>query len=126
MKKSFEPLYDVKLIKQSMTSRPKDINKLINIVAHRSNEQRQQILNYYTDNYNICLKEDLKSELSGNLKKTVVALFYTPVDYDCYHLNKALKGLRINTDTSLSRNVLMLSNTCCCCDVNLILFSSYN
>ena len=99
MKKSFEPLYDVKLIKQSMTSRPKDINKLINIVAHRSNEQRQQILNYYTDNYNICLKEDLKSELSGNLKKTVVALFYTPVDYDCYQLNKAVRGLTTDEDT---------------------------
>ena len=95
---SFDPLNEAKMLKQSLC-KPKDMNKLINIVAHRSNEQRQQILNSFQSNYNASLIENLKSELSGNFQKAVIALFYAPADYDCYHINKAVKGLTTNEDT---------------------------
>ena len=98
MEKNFEPLKEAQRIKQSIC-KPKDMNKLINIVAYHSNSQRQQILNSYKTLYNSNLLDDLKQELSGNFLKTVIALFYTPVDYDCYNLNKALKGLSTNKDT---------------------------
>ena len=98
MEKNFEPLKEAQRIKQSIC-KPKDMNKLINVVAYHSNSQRQQILNSYKTLYNSNLLDDLKQELSGNFLKTVIALFYTPVDYDCYNLNKALKGLSTNKDT---------------------------
>ena len=44
---------------------------------------------------------DLKSKLSGNLKDTVKALFKEPIEYDCYCLNKALKGTFITDITPL-------------------------
>ena len=93
-----DPLQDAKLIKQSI-SKPKNFNQLINIVSHRSNAQRQNIVQAYYNNYNISIFDDLKSELSGNFKEAVIALFYTPIDYDCYQLYKAMKGLGTNEDT---------------------------
>ena len=98
MEENFEPIKEAQRIKQSIC-KPKDMNKLINIIAFHSNSQRQQILNSYKSIYNSNLINDLKQELSGNFLKAVIALFYTPVDYDCYHLNKALKGLSTNKDT---------------------------
>ena len=98
MEQIFEPLKEAQRIKQSICL-PKDMNKLINVVAYHSNSQRQQILNSYKTHYNSNLIDDLKQELSGNFLKAIIALFYTPIDYDCYHLNKALKGLSTNTDT---------------------------
>jgi hypothetical protein len=93
-----DPLQDAKLIKQSI-SKPKNFNQLIDIVSHRSNAQRQNIVQAYYNNYNISIFDDLKSELSGNFKEAVIALFYTPIDYDCYQLYKAMKGLGTNEDT---------------------------
>ena len=47
----------------------------------------------------LTMKKDIKSELSGDFRDTVVALFLDPVTYDCYSLNNALKGLHTNKDT---------------------------
>ena len=92
-----DPLIDAKNIKQSISA-PKDMNKLINIVAYRSNEQRQLIKDSYLQNFKCNIQDELKSELSGNFQKAVVALFYTPVDYDCYQLYKAMKGFGTDED----------------------------
>jgi hypothetical protein len=80
-------------------SKPKNMPGLINIVAHRSNEQRQYISQEYFRQFKKSLYDDLKSELSGNFEDAVIALFYTPEDYDCYQLRKAMKGLGTNEDT---------------------------
>ena len=93
-----DPQQDAKLIKQSI-SKPKDMNQLIQIVANRSNSQRKIISQSYFNIYNISILDDLKSELSGHFQDAVIALFYTPVDYDCYQLHKAMKGLGTNEDT---------------------------
>ena len=93
-----DPLHDAQLIKQSI-SKPKNFNQLIDIVSHRSNAQRQNIVQAYYNHYNISIFDDLKSELSGHFKEAVIALFYTPIDYDCYQLYKAMKGLGTNEDT---------------------------
>ena len=98
MQKSFNSLHEAKMIKQAI-SIPQDMNRLINIIAHYSNEKRQQIFKSYLENYNISIIDDFKLQLSGPFQKTAAALFYTPVDYDCYHLNKALRGLTTDEDT---------------------------
>ena len=99
MQKSLnDPTQDAKLIKQAI-SKPKDMNQLIQIVANRSNSQRKIISQSYFNIYNISILDDLKSELSGHFQDAVIALFYTPVDYDCYQLHKAMKGLGTNEDT---------------------------
>lgn len=93
-----DPLNEVKMIKQSISA-PKNLDMLINIIANRSNEQRQLIKKTYLEHYKISIEEDLKSALSGNFQKTIIALFYTPVDYDCYQLFKAMKGIGTDEGT---------------------------
>ena len=94
----FNPSNDAMIIRQCI-SKPKNMAGLINIVAHRSNEQRQYISQEYFRQFKKSLYDDLKSELSGNFEDAVIALFYTPEDYDCYQLRKAMKGLGTNEDT---------------------------
>jgi arsenate reductase-like glutaredoxin family protein len=98
MQSIFNPIEDAKAIRTAIT-KPKNMANLIQIVAHRSNNQRQQILASYYDTFKTPLTDDLKKELSGNFKDAVIALFSTPVEYDCNQLRKAMKGLGTNEDT---------------------------
>ena len=98
MHADFNPIEDTINIRQFIT-KPKKLDQLIKIIAHRSNNQRQEILKEYLNKYQTDLREDFKKELSGNFQETVISLFYTPVDFDCYQLNKAMKGLGTNEDT---------------------------
>ena len=102
-----DPLQEAQLIKQSIL-KPKNYNKLIDIVSHHSNAQRQNIVQ------RLLIFDDLKSELSGHFKEAVIALFYPSNDYDCYQLYKAMKGLGTNEDTLIeiidtrsNNNILM-------------------
>ena len=94
----FNPSNDAMVIRQCIT-KPRNLKGLIDIVAHRSNEQRQYISQEYFKQFKKSLFDDLKNELSGNFEDAVIALFYPPVDYDCYQLRKAMKGLGTNEDT---------------------------
>lgn len=94
----FDPKQDARNIKLSIC-RPIEIDKLINIIAYRSNSQRQLILDAYKMRYDTNLIDDLKSALNGNFQKAVIALFYTPVDYDCYQLGESIKLFGTNRDT---------------------------
>ena len=94
----FNPLTDAQMIKQSL-SKPKNLNTLIQIVTHRSNEQRQQIMQEYYHQYQINLHDEFINNLSGNFKETIISLFYTPTDYDCYQIYKAVTGLGTNEET---------------------------
>ena len=107
---NIDPLLDAKLIKQSI-SKPKNFNQLIEIVSHRSNAQRQNIVQAYYNHYNINILDDLKTELSGHFKEAVIALFYTPIDYDCFQLYKAMKGLGTNEDTLIEILATRSNNT---------------
>ena len=98
MQTDFNPIEDANNIRLFLT-KPKKLDQLIKIIAHRSNNQRQEISKEYFSKYQTVLLDDFKKELSGNFQETVLSLFYTPVDFDCYQLNKAMKGLGTNEDT---------------------------
>lgn len=67
--------------------------KLINLITKRTNNQRQQIKKIYKEVHNSEIFDDIEKKLSGNFRRVVKALFYAPIDYDCYQLRKAVKGL---------------------------------
>ena len=94
----FNPQIDAVSIRQAI-SKPKDMNKLIQIVAHRSNKQRQEIKKEYFTKYQKVLIDDLKSELSGHFAEAVIYLFSPPIEFDCEQLYNAMKGLGTNEDT---------------------------
>lgn len=65
---------------------------IIDIVAHRSNKQRQQIVLSFKTAYGKDLIKELKSELSGNFEKTVLALLKSSTLFDATELKEAIKG----------------------------------
>ena len=79
-------------LRKAMKGMGTDEDAIIKIVANRTNAQRQQIKESYNKQFNRDIIKDLKSELRGKLEDVVIALFQTPVEYDCDQLKKAMKG----------------------------------
>ena len=98
MQQPFNPTQDAQMIKASLM-KPKKFDQLIEIITHRSNEQRQEIMKIYNNQNEIDLQKEFQSNLSGDFREAVLALFYPPVDYDCYQINKAVEGFGTNEDT---------------------------
>ena len=94
----FNPSQEAQIINKAQ-SKPKNPDAIINIVAHRSNNQRQQIAQSYYNQFNKNIQDDFRSNFSSDFRDVLVALFYPPIDYDCYEINNAMKGLGTNEDT---------------------------
>ncbi|XP_023574592.1 annexin A13 [Octodon degus] len=77
---------------------------IIEILASRTSDERQQIKQKYKTKYGKDLEEVLKSELSGNFEKTALALLDRPSEYAARQLQKAMKGL--GTDEAVLIEVL--------------------
>lgn len=76
----------------------KDEDKIISLVASRTNEERLKIKDIYNAKYNSDLIKDLKKALHFNFENVIIGLFYSPIDYDCFQLRKALKGITTDDD----------------------------
>ncbi|KHN83671.1 Annexin A7 [Toxocara canis] len=70
-----------------------DKNKLIQVLTHINNAQRQMIRTPYKTKYGKDLVRELKRECSGDFEDVMVGLMETPTKYDVLQLNKAVKGL---------------------------------
>ena len=94
-----EPEEDAKELKLAMKGVGTDEKAIIKIVSNRTNAHLQKVRSSYKSIYHEDIIEDLKSELSGGLRDTIIALFYEPIEFDCHQLNKAMKGLGTDEDT---------------------------
>ena len=90
---SFDVLEDTKKLIDFIKGKNKDDNALIKFVISKTNKERLQMKDEYNSTQNSDLIEDLKSAYSGHFKDVLVGLFYSPLDYDCYQIRKAVKGL---------------------------------
>jgi len=90
---------DARQIELILSGKEKNDDKLIKLVTSRTNEERLKIKEVYNSLYNRDLIEDLKKSYSFHFEDVLVGLFYSPVEYDCYHIRKAVKGLGTDEDT---------------------------
>ena len=95
----FDPKADADILKNAMKGVGSDKEAIINLASSRTNHQRLQIRDAYKASYGSDLISDFKSELSGHLKDTLVAMFYHPIEYDCLSLRSAMKGIGTDEDT---------------------------
>ena len=95
---SFDVLEDTKKLIDFIKGKNKDDNALIKLVISKTNKERLQMKDEYNSTQNSDLIEDLKSAYSGHFKDTLMGLFYSPLDYDCYQIRKAVKGLGTDED----------------------------
>ncbi|KAM7391087.1 hypothetical protein PAMP_021803 [Pampus punctatissimus] len=87
---------DAEHLKKAIEGLGTDEKTLIEILAHRSNAQRQIICDTYKELTGRTLLEDLKDDTSGDFEDLLVALITPPALYDCHQVMRALQGLRTN------------------------------
>ena len=90
---------DAEALRKAMQGLGTDDKTLIEIVGKRSHKQRMKIRQAYKILFGRDLMEDLTSDLSGNYKKTMLALFTEPIEYDVDSLYNAMKGIGTDEDT---------------------------
>ena len=90
---------DAKDLKDAMKGLGTDEDKIIKIVANRTQKQRVAIKDLYQKLYNKDLIKDLKGELNGKLETAIDALFKDPIEYDVETLKKSMKGAGTDEDT---------------------------
>ena len=90
---------DAESLRKALQGLGTDDKTLIEITVNRTHKQRIKIRQAYKKLFGRDLMEDLESDLSGDYKNTMLALFTEPIEYDAESLKKAVKGLGTNEDT---------------------------
>lgn len=94
-----DPSSDASVLRKAMKGFGTDEAAIIGVLAHRSSDQRQQILLKYQQAYGRDLVKDLKSELSGKFEDAILALMTPLPVYLAQELNHAMQGIGTNERT---------------------------
>ncbi|CAB1414891.1 unnamed protein product [Pleuronectes platessa] len=87
-----DPLRDVEVLRKAMKGFGTDENAILELLGSRTSKQRVPMVAAYKTTYGKDLIHDLKSELTGNFEKLVVAMMMSPSHFDAYELREAIKG----------------------------------
>ncbi|XP_018417779.1 PREDICTED: annexin A1-like [Nanorana parkeri] len=96
---SYDGSADAAALDKAIKAKGVDEATISNILAKRSNQQRQTIKASYQSLTGKPLDEALKKALSATYEEVVLALLKTPAEYDAEELKHATKGLGTDEDT---------------------------
>ncbi|XP_078660364.1 annexin A5-like isoform X3 [Branchiostoma floridae x Branchiostoma belcheri] len=88
----FDAHADGQKLRNAMRGVGTDEKAIIDIMAHRSNAQRQQLILQYKTMYGKDLVDNLGSDCGGKFGQVIQYLCMTPARLDAYLLRKAIKG----------------------------------
>jgi annexin A6 len=89
----FNANQDSERLRKAMKGFGTDEKTIIEILAKRSNEQRQQIKAAFQQMHGRDLVKDIKDELGGRFRDTVEGLLMKPAHFDASMFRKAMKGI---------------------------------
>ena len=90
---------DAEIMRKAMEGSGTDEKSLINIAGKRTHKERMKIRHAYKAIFGRDLMSDLISDLSGDFKKLMLALFTDPVEYDADCIYRAIKGAGTDEET---------------------------
>ena len=90
---------DAEIMRKAMEGSGTDEKSLINIAGKRTHKERMKIRHAYKAMFGKDLMLDLISDLSGDFKKLMLALFTDPVEYDADCIYRAIKGAGTDEET---------------------------
>uniref|UniRef100_H0XLG9 Annexin n=1 Tax=Otolemur garnettii TaxID=30611 RepID=H0XLG9_OTOGA len=89
---NFDAIRDAEILLKAMKGFGTDEQAIVDVVANRSNDQRQKIKAAFKTLYGKDSMKDLKSELSGNMEELILALFMPSTYYDAWSSPNAMQG----------------------------------
>ncbi|XP_072007337.1 annexin A13 [Engystomops pustulosus] len=92
----FDAERDAKKLHKACKGLGTDEKAIIEVLANRSSDQRQQIKQKFKTLYGKDIEKVLKGDLSGHFEKAVLALVDRPCEFDAKELRKAMKGAGTN------------------------------
>ncbi|XP_056286072.1 annexin A4-like [Pseudoliparis swirei] len=87
-----DPLRDVEVLRKAMKGFGTDENAITELLGSRTNKQRVPMVAAYKTTYGKDLFHDLKSELTGNFEKLVLAMVQSSAMFDASELRGAIQG----------------------------------
>lgn len=96
---NFNANEDAVTLRAAMKGFGTDEKAIIDVLTHRSNDQRQAIKKAFLEEYGRDLIADLKSELGGKFEDLIIALMFSPHEYLCKQIHKSMSGIGTNEET---------------------------
>uniref|UniRef100_A0A672KZB8 Annexin n=1 Tax=Sinocyclocheilus grahami TaxID=75366 RepID=A0A672KZB8_SINGR len=91
---NFNAQNDAAKLKKAIETKGVDEATIVEVIAKRSNAQRQQIKAAYQQSAGKDLAADLKKALKSDFEEVVLALLLTPPEYDAFEMKRAMKATR--------------------------------
>ncbi|CAL8091799.1 unnamed protein product [Calicophoron daubneyi] len=88
----FEPKEDARKLHDAIKECGADETVIIDVLGHRTSEQRSEVLSEFKTIYDTELIKELSPELSGNFRDIMDALCLLPEDYDAVQMYAALRN----------------------------------
>ncbi|XP_069759019.1 little elongation complex subunit 2-like isoform X2 [Narcine bancroftii] len=95
---NFDANNDATMLARAIETKGVDEHTIIDILTHRSNAQRQDIMFAFEKRSKKPLEDVLNSALKDPLKSVILGLLKPPAKYDALEMKKAVKGLGTKED----------------------------
>ncbi|KAA0192185.1 Annexin [Fasciolopsis buskii] len=96
---NFNAEADCQKLRKAMKGLGTDEKSIIEVLCHRTANQRVEIVRQFKTMYGKDLISELKSELTGHFEDVIIAMCYSPEDLDAKELRRAMKGAGTDEDT---------------------------
>ncbi|KAF4113604.1 annexin A1-like [Onychostoma macrolepis] len=93
---NFNAQNDAAKLKKAIETKGVDEATIVEVIAKRSNAQRQQIKEAYQQSTGKPLADALQKALKSDFEEVVLALLMTPSQYDAFEMKRAMKSLGTN------------------------------
>ncbi|KTG32159.1 hypothetical protein cypCar_00038465 [Cyprinus carpio] len=91
---NFNAQNDAAKLKKAIETKGVDEATIVEVIAQRSNAQRQQIKAAYQQSTGNPLADALKKVLKSDFEEVVLAMLMTPPEYDAFEMKRAVKATR--------------------------------